>query len=175
MNACASHYSGCSAISHPRSLRSFAGWRASGAENHAPGLRGPNYYAAFVLGPDGKNIEAVLRRRSQFTPEPARCRARLHRIDKLDHSLMNVFTSWTLECSDVKAGRAGGDPCQHRHRFALRACWSVKHAHDVVPYIRREHRTISHRVDAREGPVMGIVFHTRAPTCWSIQTTIRKS
>ena len=60
-----------------------------------------------MLGPDGKNIEAVLRRRSQFTPEPARCRARLHRIDKLDHSLMNVFTSGALECSDVKAGRAG--------------------------------------------------------------------
>ena len=127
-----------------------------------------------MLDPDGKNIEAVLRRRSQFTPEPARCRARLHRIDKLDHSLMNVFTSGALECSDVKAGRAGGDPCQHRHRFALRACWSVKRAHDVVPYIRREHKTLSHRVDAREGPVMGIVFHARAPTCWSIQTTSRK-
>jgi hypothetical protein len=108
-----------------------------------------------VLDPDGKNIEAVLRRRSQFTPEPARCRARLHRIDKLDHSLMNVFTSGALECLDVKAGRAGGVPRQHRHRFALRACWSVKRAHDVVPYIRREHKTLNHRIDARDGPVMG--------------------
>jgi hypothetical protein len=60
-----------------------------------------------VLDPDGKNIEAVLRRRSQFTPEPARCRARLHRIDKLDHSLMNVFTSGALECSDVKPAVPG--------------------------------------------------------------------
>ena len=34
MNARASHYSGCSAMSHS-SLKSFAGWRASGAENHA--------------------------------------------------------------------------------------------------------------------------------------------
>jgi len=107
-----------------------------------------------VLDPDGKNIEAVLRRRSQFTPEPTRCRARLHRIDKLDHSL-NVFTSGALECSDVKAGRAGGVPCQHRHRFALRIWWLVKHAHDAVPCIRRERDTLSHREDARDGPVMG--------------------
>jgi catechol 2,3-dioxygenase-like lactoylglutathione lyase family enzyme len=35
---------------------------AGGKDNGAPGLRpqyGPNYYAAFVLDPDGNNIEAV--------------------------------------------------------------------------------------------------------------------
>lgn len=35
---------------------------AGGRDNGAPGLRehyGPNYYAAFVLDPDGFNIEAV--------------------------------------------------------------------------------------------------------------------
>ena len=35
---------------------------AGGKDNGAPGLRphyGPNYYAAFVLDPDGHNIEAV--------------------------------------------------------------------------------------------------------------------
>lgn len=35
---------------------------AGGKDNGAPGLRGhyhPNYYAAFVIGPDGHNIEAV--------------------------------------------------------------------------------------------------------------------
>lgn len=35
---------------------------AGGTDNGAPGLRphyGPNYYAAFVLDPDGINIEAV--------------------------------------------------------------------------------------------------------------------
>ena len=35
---------------------------AGGKENGAPGLRphyGPSYYAAFVLDPDGHNIEAV--------------------------------------------------------------------------------------------------------------------
>ena len=35
---------------------------AGGIDNGAPGLRehyGPNYYAAFVLDPDGLNIEAV--------------------------------------------------------------------------------------------------------------------
>jgi hypothetical protein len=46
-----------------------------------------------VLDPDGKNIEAVLRRRSQFTSEPARYFPRFHRIDKLDHALMNVMAS----------------------------------------------------------------------------------
>ena len=37
------------------------------------------------------------------------------------------------------------DPWQHRHAFALRTWWSVKRAHDAVPYIRREHKTLSHR------------------------------
>ena len=37
---------------------------AGGRDNGAPGLRptyAPNYYAAFVIGPDGHNIEAVCR------------------------------------------------------------------------------------------------------------------
>jgi catechol 2,3-dioxygenase-like lactoylglutathione lyase family enzyme len=37
---------------------------AGGSDNGAPGLRDhyrPNYYAAFVLDPDGNNIEAVYR------------------------------------------------------------------------------------------------------------------
>jgi catechol 2,3-dioxygenase-like lactoylglutathione lyase family enzyme len=39
-----------------------AGMAAGGADNGAPGLRPqyhPNYYGAFVLDPDGNNIEAV--------------------------------------------------------------------------------------------------------------------
>ena len=39
-----------------------AGLAAAGTENGAPGLRAhchPNYYAAFLLDPDGYNIEAV--------------------------------------------------------------------------------------------------------------------
>jgi len=38
------------------------GLRAGGKDNGAPGLRadyGPNYYAAFLLDPDGNNLEAV--------------------------------------------------------------------------------------------------------------------
>jgi catechol 2,3-dioxygenase-like lactoylglutathione lyase family enzyme len=38
---------------------------AGGRDNGAPGLRPqyhPNYYAAFVIGPDGHNIEAVCHR-----------------------------------------------------------------------------------------------------------------
>jgi len=38
---------------------------AGGRDNGAPGIRdnyGPNYYAAFVLDPDGNNIEAVCQR-----------------------------------------------------------------------------------------------------------------
>ncbi len=35
--------------------------KAGGTDNGAPGQRWPNYYAAFVLDPDGNNIEAVFR------------------------------------------------------------------------------------------------------------------
>jgi catechol 2,3-dioxygenase-like lactoylglutathione lyase family enzyme len=38
---------------------------AGGKDNGAPGLRseyGDNYYAAFVIGPDGHNVEAVTQR-----------------------------------------------------------------------------------------------------------------
>jgi catechol 2,3-dioxygenase-like lactoylglutathione lyase family enzyme len=42
-----------------------AALRAGGTDNGAPGLRGggypPGYYAAFVLDPDGNNMEAVFR------------------------------------------------------------------------------------------------------------------
>jgi predicted lactoylglutathione lyase len=38
-----------------------AALKAGGTENGAPGLRRENYYAAFVLDPDGNNIEAVSR------------------------------------------------------------------------------------------------------------------
>lgn len=39
-----------------------AALRAGGKDNGAPGLRlhyHPNYYGAFVIGPDGHNVEAV--------------------------------------------------------------------------------------------------------------------
>lgn len=39
-----------------------AALKAGGEDNGAPGLRRiyhPNYYAAFVIGPDGHNVEAV--------------------------------------------------------------------------------------------------------------------
>jgi catechol 2,3-dioxygenase-like lactoylglutathione lyase family enzyme len=38
-----------------------AGVAAGGVDNGAPGLRGyhPNYYGAYVLDPDGTNVEAV--------------------------------------------------------------------------------------------------------------------
>jgi catechol 2,3-dioxygenase-like lactoylglutathione lyase family enzyme len=35
--------------------------KAGGVDNGPPGQRRPNYYAAFVLDPDGNNIEAVFR------------------------------------------------------------------------------------------------------------------
>ena len=38
-----------------------AALKAGGIDNGAPGVRRPNYYAAFVLDPDGNNIEAVFR------------------------------------------------------------------------------------------------------------------
>jgi hypothetical protein len=42
------------------------------------------------------DVEAALRRRSQFAPEPARCFPRFHRIDKIDHALMNVIARGTF-------------------------------------------------------------------------------
>ena len=39
-----------------------AGLKAGGKDNGAPGLRpdyGPTYYAAFLIDPDGNNVEAV--------------------------------------------------------------------------------------------------------------------
>jgi hypothetical protein len=91
------------------------------------------------------SVEAALRWRSQFAPEPARCFQRFHRIDKIDHELMNVIASGAFERSDAKAGRASRDPRPQRSRFAFRTWWLVKHAHDVVPHIRREHYTLGHR------------------------------
>ena len=38
-----------------------AALRAGGTDNGPPGLRRPNYYAAFVRDPDGNNMEAVFR------------------------------------------------------------------------------------------------------------------
>lgn len=35
--------------------------KAGGTDNGLPGLRWPGYYAAFVLDPDGNNMEAVFR------------------------------------------------------------------------------------------------------------------
>lgn len=39
-----------------------AGLKAGGKDNGKPGLRtdyGPDYYGAFVIDPDGNNVEAV--------------------------------------------------------------------------------------------------------------------
>jgi catechol 2,3-dioxygenase-like lactoylglutathione lyase family enzyme len=51
-------------VKHRATVDAFhrAGLAAGGKDNGAPGLRPhyhPNYYAAFVLDPDGHNIEAV--------------------------------------------------------------------------------------------------------------------
>ena len=47
-----------------KAVRSFheAGLRAGGRDNGAPGVRAdydPKYYAAFLIDPDGNNVEAV--------------------------------------------------------------------------------------------------------------------
>ena len=38
-----------------------AGLRHGGKDNGAPGARGSGYYAAYLLDPDGNNVEAVVR------------------------------------------------------------------------------------------------------------------
>jgi hypothetical protein len=113
-----------------------------------------------------------LRWRSQFAPEPACHRCGFHRVGKRADTLMNVIASGAFECSDVKAGRARGDPGQHRYGSALRTWWPVKRAHDAVPCIRRErYRTLGHRIDARDGPVIEPACSSELRICWSKQLT----
>ena len=53
---------GCSFVSIQRLAGYKAALAAGGRDNGAPGLRPhyhANYYAAFVIGPDGHNIEVV--------------------------------------------------------------------------------------------------------------------
>lgn len=38
-----------------------AGLAAGGTDNGAPGYRGPKVYSAFVIDPDGNNVEAIWR------------------------------------------------------------------------------------------------------------------
>ena len=51
-----------------------AGLAAGGTDNGAPGLRPyhPDYYGAFVIDPDGNNIEAVFHGRAQRSAESVR-------------------------------------------------------------------------------------------------------
>jgi hypothetical protein len=66
-------------------------------------------------------------------PEPARYLAEFHRIAELDLKLVDVIAIGALERSEMKAGAAGGDPCQLRYCFAVPTWWPVKkRAHDAV-------------------------------------------
>jgi hypothetical protein len=67
-----------------------------------------------------------------------------HRIDKLDNALVDVIASGTLERSNVKAGGARGNAGQHGSCLARGARWPQDN-HDASPWIRREHKTLSHR------------------------------
>ena len=56
----------CFEVDSKKNVQAFydEGIAAGGADNGAPGIRedySPTYYAAFVLDPDGNNIEAVFR------------------------------------------------------------------------------------------------------------------
>lgn len=56
----------CFEVDSKEAVQSFydAGLAAGGADNGSPGIRedySPTYYAAFIIDPDGNNIEAVCR------------------------------------------------------------------------------------------------------------------
>jgi hypothetical protein len=90
---------------------------------------------------------STLHRRAQFAPEPTRNFSGIHRIEGLDHALINAIASRALECSDIKARYAWGGPCQRGHCFAPRTWRPVRRTHDASPWIRRErYRTLSHRM-----------------------------
>jgi hypothetical protein len=59
--------------------------------------------------------------RSEFAGKPTGSFFGFHRIDKLDHALVDVITSGTFECSNVKAGGARGNAGQHGSCLARRA------------------------------------------------------
>jgi hypothetical protein len=68
---------------------------------------------------------------SALEVKPALCLGGFHRIDLIDHHLMDVVASRAFECPDVKTGRAGRDSSQHRRRFTLRTWWSRNMEHDA--------------------------------------------
>jgi hypothetical protein len=82
--------------------------------------------------------------RSKFAGKPTGSFFGFHRIDKLDNALVDVIASGTLERSNVKAGGARGNAGQHGSCLARGARWPQDN-HDASPWIRREHKTLSHR------------------------------
>jgi hypothetical protein len=89
--------------------------------------------------------------RSEFAGKPTGSFFGFHRIDKLDHALVDVITSGTFECSNVKARGTGSNAGQHGSCLARGAKWPQDN-HDASPWIRRErYRTLSHPVDAVMG------------------------
>jgi catechol 2,3-dioxygenase-like lactoylglutathione lyase family enzyme len=60
-----------------------AALEAGGQDNGGPGLRPhdhPNYYGAFVIGPDGHNVEAVCHRPAGWDGVVSRLAARRHPV-----------------------------------------------------------------------------------------------
>ena len=143
-------------------VSSFAAWWARGTGNHLPGLGGqitPLHCAARWKEHRGGLTSALAIHR---VASPLSCQISLDRRTRSRAD--EFFTGRAFECSDAKTRRAGGDTFLHCASFALWTLWLVKRGHDAVPCIRRERDTLSHRLDAREGSVMGTTFHPRGAT-----------
>lgn len=106
------------------SVRAFhaAALAAGGKDNGAPGLRdvyGPDYYAAFVIDPDGHNVEAVCR-----GPEGPRLAA----------AVPNLFVGDFARALDWYTGRLGfrtvftyGTPAYYGHVARGAAVLALRH------------------------------------------------
>ena len=86
---------------------------------HASGSASPSDPRAIGSEANDETRQAASRWRLKLSHKPAVGFARLHRIDQLDDSLMDVIALRALECPDVKARGGGCDTRQRGHHSAL--------------------------------------------------------
>src|SRR4029077_10174438 len=90
---------------------------------------------------------------SRVPPGPARRFPGFHRVNKFDHTLMNMIARRALECSNVKTRGAVCDACQHSSCLAFRARRSQERHHGCVsPYqARAQHSQLPVKAYKRGG------------------------
>lgn len=111
------------------------------------------------LGPHLQRHEGnVLRRRSPFVPQPARCFSRFHRIGKRHHALMKAIASGHSNVRISKLAETGVNRARHHHhRFALleklaQASQEIARQMRTYPQIRTDTMATASRGDRPDRP-----------------------